>query len=110
MSDRPDNHHPLAEMRAIETSPRSSPLSLSDRVRSLRLPDRPTRRASGSSWLPWLLCLLLGGAAGYLGYERYLADSPTTVQGASSESGPGTMLRAGEQAPGSAELHAGGVA
>lgn len=37
------------------------PLSLSDRVRSLRLPDRGGR-PSGFSWVPWILCLFLAGS------------------------------------------------
>src|SRR5258708_31577748 len=107
MSDRPDNHRPTADGLTIESSPRSSPLSLSDRVRSLRLPDRPSRTASGGSWLPWLLCVLLGGAAGYLGYQRYVAEpSPTEETG--SRSATGADLKPSEPAPGTVALTAGG--
>ncbi|HMF14477.1 MAG TPA: biotin/lipoyl-binding protein, partial [Gemmataceae bacterium] len=45
--------------------------TLSDRVRSLRMPaSQPVQRARGS-WLPWILCLFLAGAAGYVGYLYY---------------------------------------
>src|SRR5437588_11631800 len=45
-------------------------LSLSDRVRSLQLPDRPAAHARGTSWLPWALCGLLGMVAVYAGFFR----------------------------------------
>jgi multidrug resistance efflux pump len=45
--------------------------SVSDRVRSLRLQDRPKKNASGRSWYPWLLCLVLVGLCGYFGYMAY---------------------------------------
>jgi HlyD family secretion protein len=44
-------------------------VSLSERVRSLRLPDRPAPRG-GNAWLPWLLCVALGGACVYLAVNR----------------------------------------
>ena len=53
---------------------RSTPLSLSDRVRSLKLPDQPKQARSQGSWFPWLLCLLLGGISGYLGYRAYTTE------------------------------------
>ena len=52
----------------------SSPLSLSDRVRSLRLPERPAGSEARGSWLPWVLCLLLGGVTGYLAFTRPVED------------------------------------
>src|SRR5262249_49770980 len=45
--------------------------TLSDRVRSLRMPASQPVRRSGGSWLPWILCLFLAGAAGYVGYLYY---------------------------------------
>ena len=48
--------------RAIAPSPAppagARPLSLADRVRSLRLPDRSAAPARGRTWLPWALCVL----------------------------------------------------
>jgi HlyD family secretion protein len=47
--------------------------TLSDRVRSLRMPDRQPVQRSRGSWLPWILCLILAGAGSYLGYLYYAA-------------------------------------
>lgn len=55
---------------ALGAGPSPRPLSLGDRVRSLRMPDQPPPR-SGGSWLPWLLCLALLGGCGVLGYFVY---------------------------------------
>src|SRR5262249_662382 len=43
----------------------------SARVRSLRMPASQPVRRSGGSWLPWLLCLVFAGAAGYVGFLYY---------------------------------------
>src|SRR5437868_12398871 len=45
------------------------PASLSERVRSLRLPDQPRQAARRGSWIPWMLCLLLGVSTGVLAYQ-----------------------------------------
>jgi multidrug resistance efflux pump len=55
---------------SLGSASRSS-LALSDRVRSLRMPQSVPARRSGGSWFPWVLCLLLAGSAGYLGYLCY---------------------------------------
>jgi HlyD family secretion protein len=55
-----------------ETLQSARPLSLSDRVRSLRLPERKAPPPRLSGWFPWALCLLLGGSTGYL----LMAHSP----------------------------------
>lgn len=39
----------------------NGPLSLRDRVQSLRLPDRAPPRRSVFSFVPWILCLILAG-------------------------------------------------
>jgi multidrug resistance efflux pump len=52
------------------TGPPANPLSLTDRVRSLRLPDRPARRGGGGV-LPWILCVLLAGSTGYFAWVAY---------------------------------------
>src|SRR5262249_41888721 len=49
-------------------------LSLSDRVRSLKLPDRAAARARGSNWLPWALCAVLGLVAAYAVFLRPSGD------------------------------------
>lgn len=44
-------------------------VTLSDRVQSLRLPDRPRTQPVGRWWLPWLLCLLLTGTTAFFAYS-----------------------------------------
>src|SRR6266536_5971138 len=56
---------------------RARPATLSDRVRSLRLGDRP---AGGGSRMPWVLCLVLFGstvAFGYQAFRRPTSDDTT---------------------------------
>src|SRR5438552_7803743 len=73
MSERLDNHA-AAGSTVDGTAPRPK-LALSDRVRSLRMPEpSQARRSGGGSWLPWILCLLLAGTAGYVGYLYYTAN------------------------------------
>jgi multidrug resistance efflux pump len=49
--------------------------SLSDRVRSLRLPDRVDVPRGGGGWLPWLLCLLLAASLVAFGVHYLRAKS-----------------------------------
>jgi multidrug resistance efflux pump len=49
--------------------PLSRPLSLSDRVRSLRLPERNVAPERRSALLPWTLCVLLAGSTAYLYFQ-----------------------------------------
>lgn len=79
--------------------------SLSERVRSLRLPDRTASHARGVAWVPWLLCLLLAGTAGYLGflrlnddkaYQEYLELKKT---GGTAQEGPANQTKPQENAP-----------
>ncbi len=57
---------------------RARPATLSDRVRSLRLGDRP---AGGGSRMPWVLCLVLFGSTVAFGYQAFRRptsdDTPT---------------------------------
>jgi multidrug efflux pump subunit AcrA (membrane-fusion protein) len=73
-------------------APNGQPLSLSDRVRSLRLPDQ-SGRSPASSRLPWLLCLGLAGISGYLGYRLSTVPPPaaddTAPAPTASASAPG---------------------
>ena len=49
-----------------------NPLSLRDRVQSLRLPDRPMKSGGGfGSLLPWILVLILAGSTGYFAFVAY---------------------------------------
>jgi HlyD family secretion protein len=45
--------------------------SLSDRVRSLRLPNEHSSARSGGSRLPWVLCLFFAASTAVLGYFAY---------------------------------------
>jgi len=79
MNNRTDNHSQSNPMPAASVDGFPPPLavatvrptSLSERVRSLRLPDEQPRGRSGSSWLPWLLCLLFATTSGLLAYYAY---------------------------------------
>src|SRR5262245_6798929 len=51
--------------------PTASSSNLSDRVRSLRLPQDAKGQATLGSYLPWIACLLLGGLAGYAVYQSH---------------------------------------
>lgn len=52
----------------------------SQRVRSLRLPQEPTGGGSLGRWMMWIVCLLLAGSTGVLGYLRYTqSTTPTPV-------------------------------
>ena len=52
----------------------SRPLSLSERVRSLRLPERKSMPAQGTSWLPWVLCALLGASTAFFALRSSAAE------------------------------------
>jgi multidrug resistance efflux pump len=88
----------------------ANPLSLKERVRSLRLPDKPTRREAGSSKLAWFLCLVLAGGGGFLGYRYYETQEALRAAEAarndSEESYSGA--RPNEPPPGGVALSAGG--
>jgi len=61
-----------------ESSRGAPPAALSDRVRSLRLPDRQTAMAGGGRRLPWIICgilgVLLAGAVGVIGFQMHGAS------------------------------------
>lgn len=72
----------IAEAKPVAAADRQT--ALGERVRSLRLPAEVRSHHSGTSVVPWLLCLLLAGATGGLGYLVYRErqgnasdDSPT---------------------------------
>jgi multidrug resistance efflux pump len=91
------------------TDGRVNPLSLKERVRSLRLPDQPSRGQGGSSKLAWFLCLVLAGAGGYLGYRYYDAqEALRAAETAKNESMETTQTARPETAPGAVALAAGG--
>ena len=74
-------------------SVRNGPLSLSERVQSLRLPQGEAPPATWRTSLPWVLCALLAGTTAYL----VLRDPPAsegqaspgeTAAGGTQDSGP----------------------
>jgi multidrug resistance efflux pump len=65
-----------ADGHPVANAPRPAPVSLSDRVRSLRLPQTSAKQSSRSSWLPWTICLMFAIATGVLAYLNFgRADS-----------------------------------
>jgi HlyD family secretion protein len=64
MTESGNNHVNVAQ-QATAPGTNSRPLSLSDRVRSLRLSDRKVQPPSKTSWLPWVLCVALTAATGF---------------------------------------------
>ncbi len=85
MSDLPANHHPQAPNPLALSRP-----SLSDRVRSLRLPDRAPAPRSGPAWLPWTLCGFLAVGLAYL-YTRSPAETkpvPKDEEKSAADTGP----------------------
>jgi hypothetical protein len=60
---------------ATAEKPRS-PLSLSERVRSLRLPENNGAPPPRRSWLPWALCVILAGSTTYFGVTASTRPEP----------------------------------
>ena len=52
----------------------AKPLTLADRVRSLRLPESSRQPRSQIAWLPWILCIILGLSTGFFALRAY--DQP----------------------------------
>jgi HlyD family secretion protein len=52
------------------------PGTLSDRVRSLRLPTGMSETMARRARVPWVLCLVFLCTSGYLAYEKYLRPAP----------------------------------
>jgi HlyD family secretion protein len=63
--------------------PASAGPSLSDRVRSLRLPERPTQRGPRAAWMPWALSGVLGFCTLILG-TMLMARNASTLPAATS--------------------------
>lgn len=80
-----------ANRNGAEPAPEANQLSLSERVRSLKLPERTKQSGGRSSALVWFtlaLCVLLCGVTGVLAWESYQARQ---VFGVLAE-GPGRDL------------------
>ncbi|TXT22996.1 MAG: hypothetical protein FD138_3333, partial [Planctomycetota bacterium] len=57
----------------------SSPASLSDRVKSLQLPNERESRHAATEIIAWLLCLTLAVFAGWLGWEKWSPKPATSL-------------------------------
>jgi len=67
------------ETQEVRQDTDHEPTSLSDRVRSLRLPDQPRQAARRGSWIPWVLCLALAISTVVLAYQaRNRSESAET--------------------------------
>lgn len=102
MSDRTaaNNAPPAA---TLERNARPQPGTLSDRVRSLRLPDSADRRRGKPARLPWLLCLVLAGGLGYVSYQLYQLKQAQPAEAAQAGAGK----TAGDARPGGTAAPAG---
>jgi multidrug resistance efflux pump len=92
MSESLNNHASGATVDG--SAPRPTIASLSDRVRSLRMPQMHQGPKSGSSWLPWVLCLCLGGGGAYLGYLYWDAQRQLTTEKDAAETAKETKKTA----------------
>jgi HlyD family secretion protein len=93
-------------------TPPNGPLSLSERVRSLRLPDKVDKPAPRAPWLPWALCALLALSTGLLAIKAFSSppatdkvaasdrqesnSSPASKEATTAESAAGTMVHRGK--------------
>jgi HlyD family secretion protein len=93
VNDRIDQSHSNAGGPAVASNPRSD--ALSERVRSLRLKEKPKRQPARFAWLPWTLCLALAGSSGYLAYNTYFSPESRTSR-------TNDELNSGSSSPGSA--------
>jgi multidrug resistance efflux pump len=84
MSEQSDNHAVGPIVRS-DPPTRTEPSSLSDRVRSLRLPDQALAARGRTSWLPWLVCLALAVATAALGYREWTRSAGEAEKQESTE-------------------------
>jgi HlyD family secretion protein len=79
------NHDPVPESSIPERSSLPNPLSLSERVQSLRLPAQSVS-SSRHSRLPWLLCMVLAGTTAAFGFLFFSRPDPSRDDAAARES------------------------
>ena len=85
----------------------TSPGSLSERVRSLRLTETSESTRGALWWLPWALCIVLLGTAGFLALEAFAPIDDDLLKKLAEERG--LNLGKGE-APGSEKVAVPGMA
>src|SRR5260370_39470803 len=97
MSERNESNATLSET-AVESARRPEPASLSERVRSLRLPEQQAKKSSrGVVWFLGSLCFLLAlttAGLGYLVISQPKSDDSNSIDSAS----------AGDRKPGESSL------
>lgn len=72
MNELNGNHQTATAASPAPATAASAPaVNLSDRVRSLRLPDRPPRTLNMTVLVLSMLCLCLAGSTGYLGWRVF---------------------------------------
>src|SRR5262249_9574694 len=77
------------------------PLSLTDRVRSLRLPQRQASAVGALSWVPWVLCLLLAASTAFFAFRPGGEEkSPLDVQNLNKTSPDVAKLPGDKSEPG----------
>jgi len=90
------------------------PVSLADRVRSLKLSGgSPQSARRGAFWTPWVLCLLLTAVCGYLAYVAFVERSESATRTEELDAPPTTVVETDSTKlpppkPGSVTLNAGG--
>src|ERR1700680_4054430 len=67
MSDQALHQDPAAQSNGPPAADR--PLSLTDRVRSLRLPERSANPPGALLWAPWVLCFALACSTAFFAFR-----------------------------------------
>jgi HlyD family secretion protein len=81
--------HKLAlEAQGIRQDTGQETGSLSERVRSLRLPDQPRPAARRGSWIPWALCLVLAVSTAVFAYKAGNRSEPAESKADDSAAAP----------------------
>src|SRR4051794_23527281 len=98
MSTASEYDRPAAEARGPE---RNGAPSLSDRVRSLRLSDRPAAPSGPGNALPWFLCAVLLLTTAAIGYRSYrlkpaVEPSPTAAPDGAAATAPAAARSKGD--------------
>jgi multidrug resistance efflux pump len=98
MSDQTLQQNPAAQNNG--PPPADRPLSLSDRVRSLRLPER--QAGTSGAWLvvPWVLCFLLAGSTAFFALRNGDPEkSKADIQDQNKSGGDAAKLPADKSEP-----------
>src|SRR5262245_14172625 len=77
---------------SAEVPGKNGPLSLSDRVRSLRLPQGAAAPRRRIPWLPWTLCAVLGVTTVYFGLRAFGGTSGANNESSASPAGAQNLV------------------